>query len=113
MKKRPMSTLPLLLLVTLAAPAAAGAAADAVADLPDPTRPDGQPVRAQPGSRPALVLQSTLITGDKKTAVINGQTATIGTRIRGARVVDIRPDAVVVTRNARRIVLRLREGDKP
>ena len=85
----------------------AWAATSPMAGLPDPTRPDGSHGGRHHGA--ALVLQSTLVSGGRKSAVINGRLATIGSYIHGARVLEIRPDQVIVQRDARRITLHLQK----
>ncbi|MFQ5487045.1 MAG: hypothetical protein ACE5ET_01185 [Gammaproteobacteria bacterium] len=99
-----------LLMPALAGLLACGAAlagTDLMAGLPDPTRPDTQSSAQQLG--PPLVLQSTLVSGGRKSAVINGRLTTIGSRIQGAQVLEIGPDTVIVRRNARRFTLQLQK----
>lgn len=63
-------------------------------ELPDPMRPPDSratdtPENNQETSRPSLELQSTLIAGGRRSAVINGQSVQVGSTIEGARVVAI------------------------
>ncbi len=88
--------------------ATAWAEADIMAGLADPTKPDVRGGASWQHGAP-LVLQSTLVSGERKSAVINGRLTTIGSRIQGARVLEISPDAVIVKRGARHITLHLQK----
>jgi MSHA biogenesis protein MshK len=67
-------------------------AATAAQPVEDPFRPPEtaapEPV-SKPLQRPTLRLQSTLVSGERRTAVINGRAVTVGSRIGGGRIVDI------------------------
>lgn len=84
------------------------------ADLSDPMRPPRllkAPVtRTEPAKADAhdreLMLQSTLIAGDRRSAVINGQVVVPGARVEGARVLHIEADQVVLERGGKRLRLR-------
>lgn len=77
--------------------------------LPDPTRPpEGVRAVASPGAAPEqLVLQSVVIAGARRSALINGQVVSVGTRLGGARVERIGEAEVELTRDGRRETLRL------
>ncbi len=94
-------------LAGLLACGAALAATDLMAGLPDPTKPDTQRSARQHDS--PLVLQSTLVSGGRRSAVINGRLTTIGSRIQGAQVLEIGPDKVIMRRNTRRFTLQLQK----
>ena len=83
-------------------------------DLIDPTRPPaglGQSAAAPTGEGDgAPRLQSVLIApraGGRHVAVIDGETVRLGDTFKGARVVRMTPDAVVLERGAERQVLRM------
>ena len=84
--------------------------AHAAAELPDPTRPAffSKP-RAESGSpsKPALVLQVTLVSPERRIAIINGRSYVVGSSIRGAVITEIRPYEVTLRRNGREFRLRL------
>ena len=75
-------------------------------DLPDPTRPPGrQPVRVQtaPVTGPAdWRLTMTRISPRERVAVLNGRVVRPGDRLKGARVVAVGPEAVVLESQGRR-----------
>ena len=75
--------------------------------LPDPTRPAGNPAGAGQPAHTPLVLQSILHSGQRRSAIINGQVKTIGTWINGSQIRDIRQDSVVIARNGRLHVLHM------
>lgn len=84
----------------------------AASELPDPMRPpDFQAPSQQQGeaspSRPGLSLQSTLISGDRRSAVIDGRSVHVGASIQGARVVAIGPTRVKLRDDNRVFTLRL------
>lgn len=54
-----------------------------------------------------LSLQQTLISDKRKFAVINGRTMTIGKKIRGAKLIKINHDNVVLTYSGKRYTLNL------
>ena len=99
--RRLIRTLPLFFF-GLAAVSAAGAA-DPFANLPDPTRPSGW----QGGGGGSTGVQSILISPQRKVAVVNGRTVSIGDRVGDAVVVDIRPYEVILSRGGRESRLRL------
>ena len=74
------------------------------ADLQDPTRPptvDGSISYVAPNKikRPRWVLNSTLVSSQRRTAVINDRVVSIGDRINGARVMSIQPSSVTLRSN--------------
>lgn len=77
--------------------------AQADTDLPDPTRPHGA-ARAAPA---ASGVQSILISPQRKLAVVNGRTVTVGDRVGDAVVTDIRPYEVILNRGGHESRLRL------
>ncbi len=92
----------------------AHSAADAadVTDLPDPTRPLGghmaTPKPAAPPATPAPpVLQSILLSPQRRLAMINGRTVSVGEQVGDAQVVEILPYEVVLKRGAQEVRLRL------
>ena len=63
--------------------------------LPDPTLRTSMVRAATATSAPSRwTLQSTLIAADRRVAVINGETVTVGSTINGARVLEINPYGV-------------------
>jgi len=65
----------------------------------DPTRPpqfSPTPAQAEAPKARSLTLQQILVSGDKRSAVINDQLVREGDRVNGAQVVRITPDKVVV-----------------
>lgn len=98
---RLISLLPLLCF-GLAGISAAGAA-DPFAALPDPTRPSGW----HGGEAPRAGVQSILVSPQRKVAVVNGRTVTVGDRVGDAVVVDIRPYEVILNRGGRESRMRL------
>ncbi|MCE2944908.1 MAG: hypothetical protein ACK5S2_05735 [Lysobacteraceae bacterium] len=77
----------LALLLVVAGPAVASG-------VPDPTRPavPAASVDAAPGTpAPSLVLQSTMVSGDQRSAIINGAFVRPGDTLGEARVVAIGP----------------------
>lgn len=89
--------------VALALFAAVGVArASDLGDLPDPTHPSGA---ATGGGVSGLT--SILVKPGRKQAVIHGRTVTIGDRVDGAVVVDIRPYEVILKREGRESRMRL------
>lgn len=87
--------------------AAAPVTAGTLPSLPDPTRPAKTAPRTTDNASPGLELQSTLVSGGRRTAVINGRLRTVGSRIDGARVIDIQPGRVLVRLNGRDVTLHL------
>jgi len=67
--------------------------------ISDPTRPPGLnsvPARSNTTVRkgPRWVLKSTLISPQRRSAVINNRVVSLGDRVKGATVVDINPSSV-------------------
>ncbi len=84
-------------------------AADDLARLPDPTRPQ---VGAETSvtARPTVAgpeLQSTMISTAFRRAVISGRTYKLGDRVDGAVLADIQPYEVLLKRGNRETRLRL------
>lgn len=77
--------------------------AGAAAEMVDPTRPGGAPV----ASAPARGLQSTIVSAERKLAVIDGKRVGIGDKVGNASVVEIGPYHVVLKRGMERSTLRL------
>lgn len=78
--------------------------AAATAEMIDPTRPGGGPVAR---AAPAHGLQSTLVSAERRLAVIDGKRVGIGDKIGGASVVEIGPYHVVLKRGMERSTLKL------
>lgn len=95
--------------IGLGAALLAGAALANATEVPDPTRPRASTAGgAEAGGAPAeeeggLALQSVLVRGDKRRAVINGRPVVEGERIGGYRVRSI---------GSRRVVLEGPEGQR-
>jgi MSHA biogenesis protein MshK len=93
-------------------------AQDELADLPDPTRPStlegtGRGAAAAPANQTArLTLESTIVSGDRRLAIINGKTLAVGAFINGARIKDIAPYRVELEQGGRLVTLKLVE-DSP
>ena len=102
-----------LALVALAAgplsAAAPPAAPNELVGLPDPTRPavGAGATSGETYAPGALVLEATLVSPGRKSAVINGQSVGVGARIGDAQVVDIKPYEVIVKSGGRETSLRL------
>lgn len=90
------------LLVSVVAVAQAGA-------LSDPTQPMGLAPRssAAPRASTGPALQSTMVSRDRKVAVISGKTVKIGDTFDGAVITDITPYEVRMTRGGRETTLRM------
>ena len=73
--------------------------------LADPMRPSY--VYGGGTARTGLVLQSTVISGQRKSAIINGRLLHEGEKIGKARVVEIRRNEVVLKKGKRLIHLRV------
>ncbi|HEB60022.1 MAG TPA: hypothetical protein ENJ01_12425 [Gammaproteobacteria bacterium] len=77
---------------------ASGSVFNAALAAGDPTRPPG--LRAPgggagaPAARPRWRLNATLISPERRSAMINGRTVVVGQRINGARVLSIQPAMV-------------------
>lgn len=83
-------------------------------NLPDPTRPPASITRTEePGGMDAgtaPILQSVLISGQRTSAVISGQTVKMGDRFGGATVVKIAESEVVLRSGNGLQVLKLFPG---
>jgi len=80
------------------------------APLDDPTRPPGaQSAEVQKAARKPLrwTLSSTLVSGGRRTAVINDRVVAVGEKVSGARVVEILPSKVRLRRHGSDITLVL------
>jgi hypothetical protein len=81
------------------------------ASLDDPTRPPlGHQVNVNSGvkkntSGPRWVLNSTLVSPQRRSAVINDRVVTKGDRVDGAVVIEIQPNRVRLNANGREITL--------
>ncbi|MHB8347586.1 MAG: hypothetical protein ACYDHM_10465 [Acidiferrobacterales bacterium] len=96
----------LALLLLLAAAGVRAQAGENLTGLADPTRPFTG--NAGPDHRRAgLVLQSTLVSPLQRLAVINGRAFTVGERVDGAEIVQIRRYDVTLSRAGRQYLLRL------
>ena len=91
----------------LLALAPAGQAADSLAGLADPTRPQTDYVYDGPVYGGGPVLQSTMIAPGFKRAVISGRTYGIGDKLGRAVIADIQPYEVVLKDGAGEKRLRL------
>ena len=87
-------------------------AQDELANLPDPTRPStaagasrGHTSAADKIAR--LRLESTLVSGDRRLAIINGEILAVGDIISGARIKVISPYLVILEHEGRLVTLRL------
>ena len=94
------------------------AAAPSSQGLPDPTRPPAAAAPAQAGADAASAavpqLQSVLVgqaAGERRVAVIDGESVRVGESFRGARVVRIADNEVELLRGRERQVLRLYAAD--
>lgn len=87
------------------------AAAQAQQDLPDPTRPPAALIGEQSRSGAALatgpVLQSVLISRERKTAIIGGERVELGGKYGEARLVRLSDAEAVLEGPEGRTVLRL------
>ncbi|MEX0899238.1 MAG: hypothetical protein WD081_00955 [Gammaproteobacteria bacterium] len=80
--------------------------------LPDPTERTSMARAATAQSTPTQwTLQSTLIAADRRVAVINGETVTVGSTINGARVLEINPYGVRLRTAGGAIELKLTGAD--
>ncbi len=79
----------------------------ASAGMVDPTRP-ATFTRSKPAVRDkaGLVLQSTLVSPDRKIVIISGRTYGLGARVDGAVITNISSYEVTLSRNGRAIPLR-------
>lgn len=97
---------PWLALLLMSAAAAAGAQPG----LGDPTRPTSlsEPQESTRAAQmPRWRLQSTLIADDRRVAVINGRIVSVGERIEGATLLEVRSDGVTLQQDGQRLNLRL------
>ena len=95
-----------LLALGLLATVAAGA-------VPDPTRPPSAREAASwrgagQSESPDWRLESVLISDQRRVAVINGQSVSVGDRVDGAEVVTIEPGRVRLRTDSRQVDLSLR-----
>ncbi|MCF6338389.1 MAG: general secretion pathway protein GspB [Gammaproteobacteria bacterium] len=81
------------------------------AALKDPTRPPNvtatTSMSPQKIQRPRWILTSTLISAQRRTAVINDTVVSHGDRINGAKVINIQPSAVRLRIGGRKITLMM------
>jgi len=88
------------------------AAQDELANLPDPTRPS-LPAGASRGHAAAadklagLKLESTIVSGHRRLAIINGEILSVGDFIYGARIRLITPYRVLLEHDGRLLTLKL------
>ncbi len=77
--------------------------------LTDPTRPPVKkavvPILKEKSFQHVWDLESTLVSSERKVAVINGKLLTIGDYIDGARVISIRKNRVVVKASHKEVTL--------
>lgn len=101
--RRPEKFAYVLVAAILAAPFTANA-------FSDPTRPmdfAGTPTRAARAAPSGPVLQSTLVSPQRRLAVISGRQVRVGDSIDGAVITDISPYEVRMTKGGRETTLRL------
>lgn len=80
------------------------------AQLVDPTSPYWSGEKRTSPRRSGLVLQSTVVSPNRKIAMINGRTYRVGSRIGKAVVTDIQPYRVTLRKSNKVIQLRLLPG---
>lgn len=91
----------------------AASAQDDLAKLPDPTRPWRPDVAAsalkthKSETPPTLKLESTIVSGDRRLAVIDGNTVGVGALIEGFRVKEIFNYRVLLEKDGRTLTLKL------
>ena len=76
----------------------------------DPTQPVGTALataRAAPAAPTGPVLQSTLVSPQRRLAVISGKQVRVGDKVNGAEVTDILPYEVRMKQGGRETILRL------
>jgi len=88
----------------------ATAAHSARAELVDPTSPYWSGGERTSTRRSGLVLQSTVVSPNRKIAMINCRTYGVGSRIGNAVVTDIQPYRVTLRKSNKVIQLRLLPG---
>ncbi len=80
-------------------------------ELRDPTRPPSEasarPAAAKSRARGGLVLQTVLISPERKTAVISGRVMSVGDTVSGFRLVEIREGEVLMKGSKETRTLRL------
>lgn len=83
---------------------------DPMAGLPDPTRPENL-VQARQAARSVditrLVLESTLVSPERRLAVVNGKTLAVGDNIDDVKITAITPFEVTAYRNGQQLRMRL------
>lgn len=88
---------------------------DELANLPDPTRPSRPAGAHGPGAAggklPQLRLESTVVSGHRRLAVINGKIFAVGDAIDGARIKLITPYLVMLEHHGRLVILKLVEAN--
>jgi MSHA biogenesis protein MshK len=90
---------------------AARADADAPArDLRDPTRPPSAEAAEEGGTPASIRLQSVLISGRRKIAVINGETVSLGGKVGDATLVGVEATDVTLDRNGQRETVHMFSG---
>jgi len=80
------------------------------ASLPDPTRPPQRfvaPTAAGPVAEDSWRLGSILIAPQRRVAVINGRSLSVGNQVSGAKVLAIEPGRVRLRRGSKEFVLEL------
>lgn len=88
----------------------AGTAMQSIAQpLRDPTRPPNfaMPRASEEPLQADLVLQTVLVSPDRRNAVVNGRLVRVGDSVLGMRVVEIRESAVVLEGNGEQRTLLL------
>ena len=75
--------------------------------VPDPMHPMRGGWSDDSDMQTGLTLQSILVAGNRRSAVINGRVLTIGSSIDNSRIIGIMHDAVIISQNGQRKVLRL------
>ncbi len=80
------------------------------AALEDPTRPPATTITSKPSDktqRPRWILTSTLISTQRRAAVINNKVVSRGEHINGAKIISIQPSAVQLRIGRRDITLMM------
>jgi MSHA biogenesis protein MshK len=98
--------------LALAILSAMSGAAEAAANLSDPTQPMDFVVRPGSGGSSVMVptgpiLQSTMVSPERKSAVISGKRVRVGDTFEGAKVTAITPYEVRMSRGGRETTLRM------
>lgn len=77
--------------------------------LEDPMRPphSAAVTGAAPRAATQFVLSSTLIARERRSAVINGRSVSVGDSVDGARVIEIQPTQVRLQHQGRQLTLQL------